>query len=57
MSTEQFAFAEILYIIARISQTFESIEGRDGREWMEEFALTLTCSNGVQVGLYDTKTD
>lgn len=48
---EQFALMETYYIVARMVQTFATIETRDGCEWMELYALAMTCKNGVKVSL------
>lgn len=37
--------------MARMVQKFEGLESRDEREWIELYALAMTCKNGVNVGL------
>ncbi len=49
---QQFALAEAAYVLARVMQTFESIERRDVEvEWAERVALVTKGRNGVKVAL------
>lgn len=48
---QQFALTEASYTIVRIMQTFGEIENRDPMPWIENFGITLSSSEGVQVGL------
>jgi hypothetical protein len=40
-------------VVARIVQTFERLESKDPREWVELPGLAMTCRNGNKVGLYE----
>lgn len=51
---EQFALLETYYIVARLVQTFNSMDSGDQREWMELSALATTCKNGVRVTMHRT---
>lgn len=48
---QQYALTEALYVLVRFAQEFEAIESRDEAPWTEELALTVSCANGVKVGL------
>lgn len=48
---EQLALTEVQYVAARMAQTFQAIEGRGEREWVELDALATTCRGGVKVSL------
>ncbi|KJZ78534.1 hypothetical protein HIM_01925 [Hirsutella minnesotensis 3608] len=48
---QHLALTEIQYVIARMAQTFEVIEGRGGSVWIELDALATTCKGGVKASL------
>ncbi|EQL02957.1 Cytochrome P450 [Ophiocordyceps sinensis CO18] len=48
---QQLALTEVQYVAARMAQTFQAIEGRGEREWVELDALATTCRGGVKVSL------
>ncbi|CAH0046358.1 unnamed protein product [Clonostachys solani] len=49
---QHFALIETYYLVTRIVQTFERLESKDPREWVELPGLAMTCRNGNKVGLY-----
>jgi hypothetical protein len=50
-SLEQFALLEAQFIVARMVQTFESLQSLDNEEWQELYTLSMTSKNGVHVRL------
>lgn len=50
-SAEQLALLEAQYVVARMAQTFASIEGHGDKDWVEHYALATSCRNGVHVSL------
>ncbi|RDA84275.1 hypothetical protein CP532_3345 [Ophiocordyceps camponoti-leonardi (nom. inval.)] len=48
---QQLALTEIQYVVARMAQTFETIEGQGERDWIGIDALATTCRDGVKVKL------
>lgn len=46
-----FAMTEIAYVVARMVQSFKSVESRDPGEWKEKFGVNLSSLNGVKVAL------
>ena len=46
---QQFALANVAYILTRILQEFQDVKSRDDRPWKENFGLTLCNLNGVHV--------
>ena len=51
MPLETFAMAEVAYTVVRLVQTFNVIESRDEKPWVEKLGLNLSCLNGVNLGL------
>ncbi|PHH64438.1 hypothetical protein CDD80_1132 [Ophiocordyceps camponoti-rufipedis] len=49
--SEQLALMEVQYIIARIAQTFVSIQGHGDCDWVGADALATSCRDGVKVTL------
>ncbi|RDA95414.1 hypothetical protein CP533_5383 [Ophiocordyceps camponoti-saundersi (nom. inval.)] len=45
---QQLALTEIQYVVARMAQTFETIDGRGERDWVGVDALATTCRDGVK---------
>lgn len=43
---------ESYYIVARLVQTFATLESRDEREWTEMYALAMCSKNGTQVAFH-----
>jgi hypothetical protein len=48
---EHYAVKELNYFVARMVQTFEMMKSQDASEWTEQYALLMTCKNGVRVSL------
>ncbi|KAG9227957.1 putative cytochrome P450 alkane hydroxylase [Amylocarpus encephaloides] len=49
---QQFALTEASYTIVRLVQEFgDSLEDRDGSDWVEQVALTAASANGVKVAV------
>ncbi|RCI17115.1 hypothetical protein L249_2593 [Ophiocordyceps polyrhachis-furcata BCC 54312] len=48
---QQLALTEIQYVVARMAQTFDAIEGQGERNWVGVDALATTCRDGVKVSL------
>ncbi|KAH7175396.1 cytochrome P450 [Dactylonectria macrodidyma] len=48
---QQHALLETHYIVARMVQTFKTLESRDEDEWTELYALTLCSKNGARVAV------
>ncbi|KAH7311550.1 cytochrome P450 [Stachybotrys elegans] len=48
---QHYAVKELHYFVARMAQTFEVLESQDESEWTEQYALLMTCKNGVHVSL------
>lgn len=38
-----------IYTLVRLVQAFQSVESRDGNEWVEEIHLACTSQNGAKV--------
>ncbi|PFH61854.1 hypothetical protein XA68_16085 [Ophiocordyceps unilateralis] len=49
---QQLGMAYGAYIIVRLCQHFDRLEGRDPREWQGRVAETMTSAHGAKVGLY-----
>ncbi|KAF1967916.1 putative cytochrome 52A13 [Bimuria novae-zelandiae CBS 107.79] len=43
---------EAAYVVARLAQTFSSVESRDDRSWKVIVRLTAKNANGCKVGLF-----
>ncbi|KAH7019049.1 cytochrome P450 [Ilyonectria destructans] len=48
---QQYALLETHYVVARMAQTFKTLESRDEEEWMELYALALCSKNGTRVAV------
>ncbi|ATY59283.1 cytochrome P450 alkane [Cordyceps militaris] len=48
---QQIALLESQYLVARMVQTFRTMDSRESRDWEELFALAITCKHGVKVKL------
>ncbi|KEY75092.1 hypothetical protein S7711_01552 [Stachybotrys chartarum IBT 7711] len=48
---QHYALKELSYIVARMVQTFETMQSMDDSKWTELYALVMTCKNGVHVSL------
>ncbi|KAH6894498.1 cytochrome P450 [Thelonectria olida] len=48
---QQYALLETHYVVARMVQTFKTMQSRDDEEWMELYALALCSKNGTRVAV------
>ncbi|POR32184.1 Cytochrome P450 [Tolypocladium paradoxum] len=48
---QHLALTEAQYVVARMVQTFETVEGHGEKDWVELYALATTCRDGVKVSL------
>jgi cytochrome P450 len=48
---QQYALAEVGYVVVRMAQEFKGLESPDGQPWEESLTLTLCSRNGTKVCL------
>ncbi|KAI5464894.1 cytochrome P450 [Mariannaea sp. PMI_226] len=48
---QQYALLETYFVVARMVQTFKTMESRDEQEWMELYALALCSKGGTRVAV------
>ncbi|CAM1502446.1 Fc.00g044300.m01.CDS01 [Cosmosporella sp. VM-42] len=48
---QQYALLESYYIVARMTQTYKTLESRDEADWAELYALAMCSKNGTKVAV------
>lgn len=51
ITAEDFAMVLVAYTVARLAQTFETIESKNKEDWIEEIHMACSSHNGAKVVL------